>query len=411
MLFRKKIKLVYDISVLGAGTVDQKARTGVFRVIENLMWGLKEKSEIKLSLFALPDFISSTEEYLKHNPSLNLSWDLFLSANNSKSKFWNRGNRNCSFTDEEKNSALKIRYNLKKIKKSAIFHSTFFQIPDEISQLPKINKFITVYDLLPVKFPHLFTEEHISHYKATLQSITDDTYIFCISNSTKNDLCEYLNHINPEHVFVTHLAASSLFYPVRDQSIIQTVKEKYNIPDRPYILSLSTLEPRKNIELTINAFADIVLQERINDLYLILVGTKGWKFDAIFEKIKEYPEVEKRVIFTGYVADEDLAALYSGSTMFVYPSLYEGFGLPPLEAMQCGVPVITSDNSSLPEVVGNAGIMIDSKDKNSLCQAIIKIYKNEPFQNSMSTESVEQANKFSWNSCVNQTIDAYRNSR
>lgn len=406
MLFKKKIKLIYDISVLGAGTIDQKARTGVFRVIENLMQGLKEKSAIKLSLFALPDFISPTKEYLSHNPDLNLSWDLFLGT--GKSKFWCKDKRKRFFTDEENDSTPEIRYNLKAIKKRVIFHSTFFQIPMEINQLPQIKKFITVYDLLPVKFPHLFTEYHINSFKEMLQSITDDTYIFCISNSTKNDLCDYLSHINPEHVFVTHLAASSLFHPVRDHLTIQAVKEKYNIPDRPYILSISTLEPRKNIQLTIKAFADIVFQERISDLNLVLVGTKGWKFDAIFEKIREYPEVEKRVIFTGYVADEDLAALYSGSTVFVYPSMYEGFGLPPLEAMQCGVPVITSDNSSLPEVVGDAGIMIDLQNDQELSHALWNVYSNASIRESMSAKSTKQAKRFSWEKCTDMTVAAYR---
>ena len=111
---------------------------------------------------------------------------------------------------------------------------------------------------------------------------------------------------------------------------------------------------------------------------------------------------------TGYVPDKDLAPLYSGAMMFVYPSFYEGFGLPPLEAMQCGVPVITSNTSSLPEVVGEAGMMVDPQDADELCQAMLKIYNSAEVRQKMSVDSLAQAQKFSWKRCAEQTIDTYK---
>ncbi len=143
-------------------------------------------------------------------------------------------------------------------------------------------------------------------------------------------------------------------------------------------------------------------------LHLVLVGKKGWLDNNIHSEISNlYPRLRERIIFTGYVPDEDLAPLYSGSLVFVYPSVYEGFGLPPLEAMQCGTPVITSNTSSLPEVVGNAGITVAPLDEDSLCHSIWELYQNDSLRNSLSTKSIEQAAKFSWEKCLQQTISAY----
>ena len=190
--------------------------------------------------------------------------------------------------------------------------------------------------------------------------------------------------------------------------MLEQVRKKFGIPNGPYILSLSTLEPRKNIAQTIRCFVRLLEQEKIDDLSLVLVGSKGWDYDSIFEEIAASPKIRDRIIVTGYAADEDLAPLYSGATMFVYPSFYEGFGLPPLEAMQCGVPVITSNTSSLPEVVGEAGIMVDPHDADELSQAMLKIYNSTDARQRMSLESLEQAQKFSWKRCAEQTIDTYK---
>jgi glycosyltransferase involved in cell wall biosynthesis len=140
----------------------------------------------------------------------------------------------------------------------------------------------------------------------------------------------------------------------------------------------------------------------------VLVGTKGWDFDRIFREIERDSDIQARIVVTGFVPDEDLAALYTSSIGFVYTSLYEGFGLPPLEAMQCGVPVITSNNSSLPEVVGDAGMMVDAKDEDALCQSMLRVYQSESLREQMSKKSLEQAAKFSWEKCVQQTIEGYK---
>ena len=144
------------------------------------------------------------------------------------------------------------------------------------------------------------------------------------------------------------------------------------------------------------------------DLRLVLVGTKGWNYDKILEAVRTMELSEERIILTGYVADEDLAPFYSGALAFIYVSLYEGFGLPPLEAMQCGTPVITSNRSSLPEVVADAGIMLDPFDEDGACQAILELYRNTALREQMRRRSLERSRQFNWNRCVSETIAAYR---
>ena len=293
--------------------------------------------------------------------------------------------------------------------KDAIFHSPYLPLPAAIDQNQNLKKIITIYDLIPVLFPEFFTDDQVASFKEILRSIKKDTRVICISESTKTDLCNYLSFLNPDNVSVTHLAASSLFYKEASQKRIDSVKAAYGIPvHQPYILNLSTLEPRKNTAFTIEAFARLVSRYRINDLNLVLVGTQGWKYESIFDALSKYPELANRVIITGYVADENLAAIYSGALAFVYPSKYEGFGLPPLEAMQCGTPVITSNNSSLPEVVGGAGILVDIKSMDELINSLYKIYADSGFRNELSVKALDRAKKFNWSACTEKTVKIYK---
>ncbi|MDZ7935437.1 MAG: glycosyltransferase family 1 protein [Emticicia sp.] len=200
-----------------------------------------------------------------------------------------------------------------------------------------------------------------------------------------------------------------VFYQETDKEKIADTLKKYNIPaNSKHLLSVSTLEPRKNIERTIRAFLKLIQQEHINDLNLVLVGTKGWQFDGIFEEIKSNPALKERIITTGFVADGDLAALYSSAIGFVYPSLYEGFGLPPLEAMQCGTPVISSTKSSIPEVVGDSGILVEPTDETAISAAMLKFYQNENFRNELSQKALLQATKFSWERFTDEHIEIYQ---
>ncbi|WP_353570307.1 glycosyltransferase [Candidatus Albibeggiatoa sp. nov. BB20] len=370
-----KQTILYDISVLGLGHIHAQSRTGIFRVTEKLALALAKHHHVNLN-FCAPSIEQGerlASNYQTQHPSLNpisLHYRHYLPA-----------------TD--------------------IYHSLYYPFP---THLHAKQRFLTVHDLIPIKFPHLFqNDSHQQLQQTALTRLLAKDKIFCVSESTKQDFCEY-TQFSPENVIVTHLAADNyLFYPCTDKLKIAAIKYQYHIPtEASYFLSLATLEPRKNIIQAIDSFIQLLQSEKIQDLYLVLVGAKGWQYEHIFSKLKTYPELRQSIIFTDYVPDQDLAALYSGALAFVYPSLYEGFGLPPLEAMQCGVPVITSNTSSLPEVVGDAGLMLAPHDTETLSQYLLDIYTNQSLRESLAQKSLAQANQFSWDKFVNTTIDAYQ---
>ncbi|NJK77069.1 MAG: glycosyltransferase family 4 protein [Oscillatoriales cyanobacterium RU_3_3] len=430
------MKVIYDVSVLGQGHLHKRARTGIFRVVESIAENLATSKECDL-LFCVSQYLhllDASLDYLETNPKLS---EIALLHSSFTRLFYKRSIDAYNMLElqiqanesgnavADKNVFNHLKNNLENILKitggyvspvdsdnleaADIFHSPYDEIPAAAQQVNKLQKFLTIYDLIPVLYPQFLLSEQIPLlYKKTLASISQKDWVICISHSTKNDLCNYLN-IDPARVFVTHLAAEpSIFYPCTDAETIAATCSKYGIRDAAYILSLGTLEPRKNIDHVIRCFARLIQEQNIKDLYLVLVGTPGWKYDKIMEEVSQKSWLKDRIIFTGYVPESDLAALYSGALTFVYPSFYEGFGLPPLEAMQCGVPVIASNTSSLPEVVGDAGITIDPKDASGLCQSMLEIYNRPLLREKMSLKSLERAKLFSWERCTRETIAAYR---
>lgn len=403
-----KLSVIFDISVLGMGTRNSTARTGVFRTIENLFEGFLHHPGISLSLNSAPQQLEATKEYLLKKGLLDDSSAGAAEKAASHKGFWKR-----LLGPKEKRGIL-LNNNMHLYAndpiRTDIFHSPWLPIPEVYAKNKNTRCFITIHDLIPVLFPDFFTEGNVSQFKKNLDSITSDTFVICNSQSTKNDLLNYHKKLDPQKVFVTYWAASDLFHPVNDETIIRQTKQNYGIPDTPYILSLATIEPRKNIKTLLISFRELVMQEKIRDLNLMLVGTKGWKYQEILDFIDSAPEIASRVFFTGYIDDDDLAAVYSGAMAFVYPSFYEGFGLPPLEAMQCGVPVICSDTSSLPEVVGDAGILVKPEDHTLLAEKIFDLYSNHETRSRLSEKSLVQSSVFSWEKCLSDTIAAYKQS-
>lgn len=416
------MNIILDISVLGKGFYAQHSRTGIARVIENLAHCLHEHSELNVSFSAfnaIADYVQ-TLKYLQIESTLNGS-EINICPPKSESLnvalqklagiypgpqvnlFPTKGLR---FIINQFNFMLS-GLDEACILEADIFHSPYFPFPKYVKGSPKLKKFITVYDLIPILYPQYFKfkKDHLIH--KVVDKITPEDWVLTISHSTKDDLCNSCG-IAPARVFVTHLAASDMFYPCKDKSRIAQVKKQYNIPDDPYMLSLCTLEPRKNIRRTIKCFLKMVQEQNIKDLNLVLVGTKGWDFEKIFAEIEKTSSMRERIIVTGYIPDLDLAPIYSGAMMFVYPSLYEGFGLPPLEAMQCGVPVITSNTSSLPEVVGDSGIMIDPLDDDDLTHAMWTLYNSPATRSELAEKSLLRAADFSWERCTQQTVGAYK---
>jgi glycosyltransferase involved in cell wall biosynthesis len=420
------MKILYDISVLGLALYSQETRTGISRVIENVAAHMVKGTDYELEFCAYHSLVQliQSDKYIATMPELQKIPLNFSSANalntllrlllpiypGPSRKLIYRAIRRIFFILLHNTNSRHGSIEPEILRSADIFHATYYPIPEFVRRYPNLKNFITLYDLIPILYPQFFSskkDQLLHDSMKSITSITPNDWVIAISQTTKNDLCNYLK-FDPSRVFVTHLAASDLFYQCYDHEFIARTRTKYGIPGGQYVLSLSTLEPRKNIVHTIRCFAAMVREQNISDLNLVLVGTKGWNFDRIFRELSNHDSLQGRIILTGYVADEDLAALYSGALMFVYPSFYEGFGLPPLEAMQCGVPVITSNTSSLPEVVGEAGMMVDPEDADALCQSMYDIYRNSSLRNEMSRKSLERAKQFSWEKCAQETVRAYK---
>lgn len=224
--------------------------------------------------------------------------------------------------------------------------------------------------------------------------------ILTISEHSKRDIMR-LFKVGEEKVIVTYLAAAPEFRPIPSHEC-QDV-QKIVGPD-PFILTVGTLEPRKNLKGLIQAFAR--LGELLPSVRLVHVGSQGWFFDDIVTEATRCG-VEDRVLFLGRVPQEQLVKLYNLAALFVYPSFYEGFGLPVLEAMACGCPVLTSNNSSLPEVAGDAGMLVDPKNIESIADAIRIILYDPALSEHMRKAGIAQASKFSWRRCAEETAQAY----
>ena len=261
---------------------------------------------------------------------------------------------------------------------------------------------LSVHDLTPLLYPETHPYGIVLHDKICFpRTLLTADIIITGSKNTKNDIIKSFN-IPCEKIQVIYYAVQPYFKPQPDEEI-QRVKEKYGI-DFPYILYVGTLEPRKNIITLLKAFSEIV-NER-TDFKLVIVGAKGWKYSGIFKFVNDH-QLNNYIIFTDYVEHSDLPAIYSGAKVFVYPSLYEGFGFPPLEAMSCGCPVITSNSSSLPEVVDSAGILVDPLDHHLLKESILEVINDENLGKSLREKGLVRAEFFSWKKCAQLTKEVY----
>lgn len=425
-------RVAYDASVLGAGYLNPKARTGIFRMVEALFLELVALPDLELKAIAFDqestfwDEIGTALYFENLHPDLTKNFQsVYRSRLNLRGLYtqavqWQRSLIKASELDRallykfaramqilfEKSARIDVQNQFDSASFD-LYHSLYFPLPSQeiTGNLPRI---LTVHDLIPILFPQFVIPKVYQRCVRTLNSIDRDRdWIICNSEYTKQDFCHYTG-MDGDRVFVTPLAVASFFQPVTDTTLIAATLQRHGIPNSPYLLSLATLEPRKNLNFLIRCFSRIIKDDPTLDLNLVLVGASGWKNAEIFQAASQNPQLSSRIIFTGYLPDADLSAIYSGATAFVYPSLYEGFGLPPLEAMQCGVPVITSNTSSLPEVVGDAGILIDPTQEDDLCQAILKVVHNAQLRAELAERATWRASQFSWATCAQQTTQVYQ---
>lgn len=271
---------------------------------------------------------------------------------------------------------------------------------------PKVKCVMTIHDLTPMLFPEMHTQKTVlsSAMALKMARLFVDRYI-TVSEWTKRDLVHYLS-IPERSITVVYPGKDARFGPSADRARTRlALAQRLALPlEEPYILSVATLEPRKNIMGLIKAYAQL-RKAGVRNL-LVVVGMKGWKFTPIFDLVHEL-NLDDHVVFPGYVLDSDLPDFYNGAEVFVYPSFYEGFGSPPLEAMACGIPVVVSNVSSLPEVVGTAGLLIDPTRPEDIAAAVLDLLGSEHKRVALALAGIEQAARFDWAHTAQETWSVY----
>ena len=267
---------------------------------------------------------------------------------------------------------------------------------------------VTVYDLSFLLFPAAFNRLN-RLYLSTMApaSVRKANRVIAISESTKRDLVR-LTGVSAAHVDVVYPGLEPTIRRVDDASALAAFRQRHNLPDH-FVLFVGTLEPRKNAAALVRAYSLLRKSGAISQA-LVLAGGKGWRYDSVFAAIEE-SGVAQDIILPGYVSHDELPLWYSAADLFVYPSLYEGFGLPVLEAMACGTPVITSTASSLPEVAGEAGILVDPSDFGALADAMAQVLSSDSRRVDMCERGLARAATFTGERMARSTRDVYSRAR
>ncbi len=264
---------------------------------------------------------------------------------------------------------------------------------------------ITVHDLSWIRFPEMHPVERVRAMDKYFQpGLERASLILTDSEFIKRELMDVFG-VNPELIRPVFLGVETLFHP-RSVDETRAVLDPHGLVHGRYLLAVGTLEPRKNLAAALHSFMQLAPQLR-KRFPLVLVGMKGWHTSALEQQIAPLVAAGE-VRQLGYLPREDLATIVAGATILIYPSIYEGFGLPPLEAMACGVPVITSNVSSIPEVVGDTGLMMDPQDVDGFSKGMETLLTSPDIREDMAHRALERSAQFTWPQCVSQTIDSYR---
>ena len=281
-----------------------------------------------------------------------------------------------------------------------LFHSPDFVLPPVSGGIPTL---LTVHDLSFVHYPETFPAQLVAYLNQVVPwSVNRATHILADSQSTKNDLTN-LWPVPAEKVTVLYAGVNEAFQPVTEDIRLTAVTRKYRLGRAPYLLCVGTLQPRKNYQMLIRAFRPIAAQHPHN---LVIAGGKGWLYDEMLAEV-ERQGLNGRVRFIGFVDDADLPALYSAAALFAMPSLYEGFGLPLLEAMACGVPTLSANVSSLPEVVGDTAVQLPPTQETAWTQAITELLANPAQRAKLIAAGFRQARQFTWRQSARQLRQLY----
>ncbi len=361
--------------------------TGIGRYSFELAKGLEKCSDISELLFLNGRHISHTLPTSTNAPSINLGLKKIIQKNWMASELYR------VFMPRIKGRVLD-QY------KDYIYHSPNFYLPACACQTVA-----TFHDLSVFTWPECHPKERVRYMrKELLLTLKRASILITDSEFTRQELAQYFNYPITK-IFTAKLASSGIFFP-RENGVITSVISKYNIKVGKYAFFTGSIEPRKNISTLLDAYERLPVELR-KTIPLVISGYKGWESEKLRAR---FAVAEKNgwLRYLGYTSAEDLPFLFAGAKTFIFPSLYEGFGLPVLEAMASGIPVVCSNSSSLPEVVGNCALMNDPLDTEGLTSSILKSLDDDCWRKQAIERGLERAKLFSWENCAQETLNAYR---
>ena len=282
-----------------------------------------------------------------------------------------------------------------------IFHSPDFTLPPTRRGTRTL---LTVHDLTFVRDPASAAPGLLRYLTDVVpRSVARAQHVIAVSQATRTDLMELYN-TPPEKISVIYEGVSDDFAPITDPAALAAVRAQYHLGDAPFILAVGTLQPRKNYTRLIQAFSSLVI--RHPSVHLVIAGGPGWLSDSIFAEVERL-RLPGRVLFPGFVTDADLPALYSAARALAYPSIYEGFGLPLLEAMACGTPVVTSTAACLPEIAGGAALLVSPTDVDALAHALDQLLSAETLRADLIAKGLARAREFTWAQAAKEVLGLY----
>ena len=400
------MKILFDISFIGLG-LKTNIKTGVYRFTENILIEFLKNKDIDL-LFTLTYNIETYPLVIAYLQNLHINPSKLITPPKKCIGWYNPyhfGNKKLRslyhFFGINNYGSIPKKY----IQTADLFYSPYYPIP---TYLHNIKTAITIYDLIPVmpQYAH-FINTDLIHIKQEIQHILNsikNSYIATISHFTKQDLLAFCPNINPARVLPIHLGIDTKkFNAHHTKADWERVKKTYNLP-ATYFLTLGTVEPRKNGLHIIKSFNHFVQKYGIDNVYLVVAGNLTFEYQQILKN----EITNQHILFTGRVEDDDIAILYAKANSFYFMSFAEGFGFPPLEAMACGVPVVTSNTTSLPEIIGTAGITLSPTDVNSLSNTMYKLYTEEAMRKNYIQLGLDHIKKFTWQNTANQYYQFFK---
>jgi glycosyltransferase involved in cell wall biosynthesis len=411
---------MYEVGNLGLAFGTALTRSGIFRLTESFVSEVLTHPHVDARFVATDSYLTEVQ-LARYDRSVNArlgarritAWDSGVSSPEESMSLLDR----LMAADESDSATARLRAELALVNRLArprpvvehidVYHSIRQPLASR-DRIPARVRVATIHDMVPSLYPDVTEERFVTLHNAVLRSIDiERDWVMCISECTRRDFVA-ITGMAEERTFAVPLAASPrIFRPEDDAVCLESVLARYGIAGRRYVLSLSTLEPRKNLSRLVLAFASIAANPALRDVRLVLAGALGWKTESLLETMRAVGLPSDRIMLPGHVPDEDLRALLTGASVFAYPSLYEGFGLPALEAMQCGAPVVTSNTSSLPEVVGDAAICVDPTDEDALAQAVTDVLVDSSLAAELRRRGLERAKAFTWRRTVDEAVAAY----